>query len=66
MFDPIPKTLFFHFCLSGISEDEKRKRRESNILSTKISFFSWLFEVKEHQLFAVLNISKMKIILFLS
>ena len=37
---------FFVSCSSsGISEDEKRRRKESNNLSTRISFFAWLFEV---------------------
>ena len=36
---------FFLFVWSGISEDERRRRKESNILSTKINFFAWLFEV---------------------
>ena len=35
------------FCLIlGISETERKRRIESNSISTKINFFAWLLEVK--------------------
>ena len=29
----------------GVSETERRRRRESNIFTTKINFIAWLLEV---------------------
>lgn len=42
-FSELVLLLLFH--QTGISDSERTRRKESNILSTKINFLAWLFEV---------------------
>ena len=31
--------------IAGVSETERRRRKESNLFTTKINFYAWLLEV---------------------